>query len=146
MPLSAATLKRLTDLASKHELKDFEDAWIEVIAEDTSDVGGLLQAIDALESQGHFGQATQLLKLLLDGYVSNGEDDKALTVLRRLAKLGPRNQALRKDYLAVLRRKFADHEGWRSARPPSVSRASCTSAPVPTWSTPRAGESAPCPR
>lgn len=111
MPLSAATLKRLTDLASKHELKDFEDAWIEVIAEDTSDVEGLLQAIDALEAQGHFGKATQLVKLLLDGYMSNGEDDKALTALRRLTKLGPRNQALRKDYLAVLRRKFEGHEG-----------------------------------
>ncbi|MEZ6194277.1 MAG: GreA/GreB family elongation factor [Planctomycetota bacterium] len=107
-------MKRLTDLASKHELKDFEDAWIDVVASDSSDVNGLLQAIDALEAQGHFGKASQFLTLLLDTYVKAEDDDKALLVLRRLAKLGPRNQNLRKSYLTVLRRRFADHEGLES--------------------------------
>ncbi|MEE9391818.1 MAG: transcription elongation factor GreA [Planctomycetota bacterium] len=111
MALSSATLKRLQTLASKHELKAFEDAWVEALSGDTSDVDGLLEAITAVESQGHSQKASQFLQLLVNGYVESADDDHALKALRRMAALTPRDRKVRDQYLTVYRRKEADHDG-----------------------------------
>ena len=88
------TMKRLQELATRTDLKPFEDAWVEQISTDPSDVDGFLKAISGLESQGQFGKAGQYLNLLLPSYTESGNDDAALKVLKRLAKVAPRERGI----------------------------------------------------
>lgn len=106
-------MRRLVELASRPDLKPFEDAWVETIANDPSDVNGLLEAISGLESQGQFHKAAGFLSLLLPAFLDNADkNDEALLVLERLAKLSPRDKKLRENFLKVFRRVHDDHEGF----------------------------------
>ena len=112
MPARSQVIKRLIELASKHDLKPFEDAWVETIAADPSDVNGLLEAVGALESQGHFGKAGNYLNLLIPSYIDDSTKDyEALLCLKRLAAISPRDKNLRESFLKVLSRKYANNNG-----------------------------------
>ncbi len=112
MSSNSQSMKRLIELASQHDLKPFEDLWIETIAADTSNVEGLLEAIAALESQGQFGKAASFLNLLLPSYLDDpNADEAALLCLKRLAKVSARDRNLRENFLKVFRRKYADNPG-----------------------------------
>ncbi|MFT7616507.1 MAG: transcription elongation factor GreA [Planctomycetota bacterium] len=112
MPAKSQTVKRLVDLAQKHDLKPFENAWAEAIANDSSDVEGLLEGIYALETQGHLGKAATYINMLLPCYLDDAEkDDEGLQCLHHLSTVAPRDRNLRDNFLKVLRRKYADNEG-----------------------------------
>ncbi len=112
MSAKSQTIKRLVDLAQKHDLKPFENAWAEAIANDPSDVEGLLEAIYALETQGHLGKAATYINMLLPCYLEDPtKDDAALLCLHHLSTVSARDRGLRENFLKVLRRKYADNEG-----------------------------------
>ncbi len=112
MSVKSKTIKRLVDLAQKHDLKPFENAWCEAIANDSSDVDGLLEAVYALETQGHLGKAATYINMLLPCYIDDpAKDDEALKCLQHLATVSSRDRNLRENFLKILRRKYADNEG-----------------------------------
>ncbi len=106
------SMKRLSELASKHDLSAFEEAWAEALAEGAQDVPALLDAVTALEAQGHIQKAFNYLQLLLPALVeAGGRDEEAFKVLRRMAKLNPRDKKLRGHFTDIFRRMYPDHEG-----------------------------------
>ncbi|MCA9321390.1 MAG: hypothetical protein KDB53_11675, partial [Planctomycetes bacterium] len=106
-------MKRLVELASRQDLKAFEDNWMEALAGDVRDVPGLLEAISALEAQGQFAKASSYLQLLLPLILkAEGREDDAVLVLKRMAKISPREKTLRKHFIDVFRRKFGGHDGF----------------------------------
>lgn len=108
MPSSSDSMKRLVELASRQDLKPFENAWTEAIAAGGHAVEGFLTAASALESQGQNRRSASCLALLLPDYMSSENFDSALPVLKRLAEISPTESGLRKNLLTVYRSINAD--------------------------------------
>ena len=107
---TSETMKRLVELASRQDLEAFDEAWVEQVGNDPSDVEGFIEAVRRLESQGQFTKAGQRLAQLVPVYIEGGQDDAALRVLRKMADVAPREKGIRHNFIQVLGRKYAHRD------------------------------------
>ena len=101
MHMTSDSMRRLVELAHKNDLNAFDAAWKEAVDACTAPVGEFLEAIGALEAQGHFPKAAQNLNLLVPKYLDRQKYDEVTLVLKRIAQVAPRQQGLRANFLRV---------------------------------------------
>lgn len=101
------SMKRLVELASRSDLKAFEDAWNEAVANQTLSAQSYLDVITTLESQGQIQKAAQFTLVLVNPYLDRGKWDDALLILKCIAKIAPKSSGLRTNLLRVFRGKNA---------------------------------------
>ncbi len=101
--------RRLKDLAAARNPEALETAWIEAADAEPENLELFMEAVAVLETEGRFEKAGSYLALLLPIYLERRMDDHALTILRKMAAVSPRERGIRHGFLDVFRRRFASH-------------------------------------
>lgn len=103
MPADSSRARKFRELAEKGDHQGFEDLWLRTLDEAPSDIKSFLAAADALCSQGNFDKAGLYLSMLAPQLIEGGLFQEALSALRVMAEVAPRERGLRHGLLVCYR-------------------------------------------
>ena len=109
MPVDSSRARKLRELAETGDHQGFEDLWIRSIDEAPSEIDSFLAGADALASQGNFDKAGLYLSMLTPALLEQGLYEEALSALRVMANLAPRERGLRHGLLTAYQNLHADN-------------------------------------
>ncbi|MSR74450.1 MAG: hypothetical protein EXS14_03115 [Planctomycetes bacterium] len=108
--MSHSLARRLRETAERNDLKAFEDLWLEMMDQHPGEIGAFIGGIDTLHAKGLMDKAATFLGLLAPKLLECNLHSEAITALRRLATLNPREKGLRSGLLTAYKALYANDE------------------------------------